>query len=57
MPANGEVEGPPRSDRLEPRVHTVFRHPRRDYRVSRHPPTIVGRTTLQVNARVAIIVA
>jgi hypothetical protein len=26
--SNGEVEGPPRSARLEPRVHTVFPHPR-----------------------------
>src|SRR4029077_11115718 len=39
--SNGEVEGPPRSARLEPRVHTVFQHPRRHYRASRTPPTIV----------------
>ena len=56
---NGEVEGPRESagrvsvERsspvggsaagLEPRVHTVFLHPRRHYRVSRTPPTIVRR--------------
>src|SRR5215475_1584747 len=38
---NGEVEEPARSARLEPRVHTVFRYPRRYYRLSRSPPTIV----------------
>src|SRR2546429_4467595 len=43
MTSNGEVEGPPRSARSEPRVHTVFPHPRRHYRVSRPPPTIVRR--------------
>jgi hypothetical protein len=41
MPSNGEVEGPPRSAQSEPRVHTVFQHPRRHYRLSRPPPTIV----------------
>jgi len=41
--SNGEVEGPPWSARLEPRVHTVFPHPRRHYRPSRTPPTIVRR--------------
>src|SRR5580658_1320808 len=40
---NGEVEGPHRSAQSEPRVHTVFPHPRRDYRSSRTPPTIVRR--------------
>jgi hypothetical protein len=39
--SNGEVEGPPRSARLEPRVHNFFQHPRRHYRRSRTPPTIV----------------
>jgi len=43
MPSNGEVEGPRGSGRLEPRVHTVFAHLRRRYRVSRTPPTIVRR--------------
>jgi len=32
---NGEVEGLPRGAQLEPRVHTVFPHPRRHYRRSR----------------------
>jgi hypothetical protein len=41
MRSNGEVEGSPRSARLEPRVHTAFPHPRRHYRLSRTPPTIV----------------
>src|ERR1700683_4263697 len=41
MLSNGEVEGPPRSAQMEPRVHTVFPHPRRHYRASRTPPTIV----------------
>src|SRR5262245_36756944 len=40
---NGEVEGPRARARLEPRVHTVFPHPRRHYRLSRTPPTIVRR--------------
>src|ERR1700693_95730 len=40
---NGEVEGPHRSDRLEPRVHTVFQHPRPNYRLPPPPPTIVRR--------------
>ena len=39
--SNGEVEGPRAGARLEPRVHTVLPHPRRHYRTSRHPPTIV----------------
>jgi hypothetical protein len=43
---NGEVEGPRRSDRLEPRVHTLFQHPRRHYRLSRTPPTIVRHPRL-----------
>ena len=38
---NGEVEGPRRSARLEPRAHTAFPRPRRHYRLSRPPPTIV----------------
>jgi hypothetical protein len=33
--SNREVEGPRRSARLEPRVHTAFQHPRRHYRPSR----------------------
>src|ERR1700680_4358023 len=41
VPSNGEVEGPRRSARLEPRAHTVFPRPRRHYRLSRTPPTIV----------------
>jgi hypothetical protein len=41
LPSNGEVEGPHRSARSEPRVHAVFQHPRRHYRRSRTPPTIV----------------
>ena len=41
VPSNGEVEGPHRSARSEPRVHTLFPHPRRHYRPSRTPPTIV----------------
>src|SRR5579862_6389777 len=41
LPPNGEVEGPRAGARLEPRVHTVFQHPRRHYRASRTPPTIV----------------
>jgi hypothetical protein len=41
VPSNGEVEGPRRSAQSEPRVHTVFPHPRRHYRLSRTPPTIV----------------
>ena len=43
MAPNGEVEGPHAGARLEPRVHTVFSHPRRHYRRSRPPPTIVRR--------------
>jgi hypothetical protein len=41
--SNGEVEGPHAGARLEPWVHTVFQHPRRHYRDSRPPPTIVRR--------------
>src|ERR1700728_106488 len=41
LPPNGEVEGPRAGARSEPRVHTVFLHPRRHYRLSRPPPTIV----------------
>ena len=40
---NGEVEGPDDHARLEPRAHTVFPRPRRHYRVSRTPPTMVRR--------------
>jgi hypothetical protein len=36
--ANSEVEGPPRSTRLEPRSHTVFSHPRRQHQRSRTYP-------------------
>src|SRR5215469_2085374 len=43
MASNGVVEGPRRSVRLEPRVHTIFPHPRRHYRLSRTPPAIVRR--------------
>src|SRR5207237_2873991 len=39
--SNGEVEGPRRSVRLEPRAQTVFPCPRRHYRPSRFPPPIV----------------
>src|SRR5215813_12698694 len=39
--SNGEVEGPGIDARSEPRAHTVSSRPRRDYRASRHPPTIV----------------
>jgi len=39
--SNGEVEGPRAGARLEPRVHNVSGHPRRHYRLSRTPPTIV----------------
>ena len=42
--SNGEVEGPRAGARLEPRAHNLFQRPRRHYRVSRHPPTIVRRT-------------
>src|SRR5215469_4482644 len=42
-PPNGEVEGPPRSAHQAPRVHTLFQRPRRHYRLSRSPPTIVRR--------------
>src|SRR5580700_6431801 len=48
---NGEVEGPHRSARSEPRGHTVFSHPRRHYRLSRPPPTIVRRTRVHINFR------
>src|SRR5580698_668152 len=51
MTPNGEVEGPPRSARLEPRVHTLFPHPRRHYRRSRTPPTIVRRRDHYVSVR------
>jgi hypothetical protein len=42
--SNGEVEGPRRSGRLATRAHTFFPRPRRHYRASRTPPTIVRRT-------------
>src|SRR5690348_2626440 len=57
--SNGEVEGPrdvagrahversspgaARAAEQEPRVHTLSPHPRRHYRASRPPPTIVRR--------------
>jgi len=41
MPANAKVEGPHRGARSEPRAHTVFPRPRRDYGASRPLPTIV----------------
>jgi len=55
MRSNGEVEGPPRSARLEPRVHTVFPHPRRHYRLSRAPPTIVRPPPPRIPSRVALL--
>jgi len=45
MTSNGEVEGPCRSARLEPRVHNLVPRPRRHCRASRTPPTIVRRTS------------
>src|SRR5215468_1397866 len=39
--SNGEVEGPRAGARLEPRVRTLFPHPRRHYRLSQTSPTIV----------------
>jgi hypothetical protein len=39
--SNGEVEGPRATARTEPRAHTAFPRPRRHYRASRTPPTIV----------------
>ena len=38
---NGEVEEPRIGAGSEPRVHTLSQHPRRHYRASRTPPTIV----------------
>src|SRR5215469_16238577 len=49
-PSNGEVEGPRDHTRLEPRVHTLFPHPRRHYRLSRTPPTIVRPPATQLLA-------
>ena len=40
---NGEVEGPPGSAQLEPRVHTLLRHPRRHYRLSRTRQRELGK--------------
>src|SRR5882757_1544099 len=55
---NGEVERPRTSAGSAPRAHTVFQRPRRTTtHASRPAPTIVRRTTLQVNAGVTIIVA
>src|SRR5215475_8847058 len=45
MQSNGEVEGPVGDAQLEPRAHNISRRPRRHYRASRHPPTIVRRHT------------
>ena len=39
--SNGLAERPRRSARLEPRVHTLFSHPRRHYRASRTAPALV----------------
>ena len=50
MTSNGEVEEAHTGVWLEPWVHTVFPHPRRHYRVSRHPPTIV-RSLLSQRSR------
>ena len=41
---NGGVEGPRRSARFEPRVHTVFQRPRRHYRPSRPLQRLLERT-------------
>src|SRR6267143_954507 len=41
--SNGEVEGPRADARLEPRAHSSYPRPRRHYRPSRPPPTIVRR--------------
>jgi len=44
VPANGEVEGPPKSADQAPRAHTVPRRLRRvNHHRSRSPPTIVSR--------------
>ena len=43
MRSNGEVEGPPRSAGFDPRARNFFPRPRRHYRLSRTPPTIVRR--------------
>ena len=51
MGSNGEVEGPHRSARSEPRAHTVFQRPRRHYRASRPPPTIVRRQLPPLRSR------
>src|SRR5262249_25348028 len=40
--SNGEVEGPRTAARLEPRVHTLFQHPRRHYRSSRTLQRLLG---------------
>src|SRR5205807_8911380 len=50
-PPNGEVEGPDADAQSEPRVHTVLRHPRRHYRLSRPPPTIVRGAGVPVERR------
>ena len=42
--SNGEVEGPRAGARLEPRVHTVFPHPRRYYRISRTLQRLLERS-------------
>ena len=39
--SNGEVEGPRDGTRLEPRADNLPQRPRRHYRASRPPPTIV----------------
>ena len=39
--SNGDVDGLRGDGRLEPRTHTLFPGPRRHYRASRAPPTIV----------------
>src|SRR5438105_2463669 len=41
--SNGEVEGPRDGARLEPRAEHLPQRPRRHYRASRPPPTIVRR--------------
>jgi hypothetical protein len=46
-PPNGEVEGLPTSANQAPWAHAVFPRPRRHYRLSRLPPTIVRRLATQ----------
>src|SRR5262249_4213053 len=43
MRSSGEAEGPGMDARSEPRAHNLSSRPRRHYRLSRTPPTIVRR--------------